>query len=141
MPLCSELFGLMREVPIPENKPARQPVVWPHIIVLAGEAFLIVCAFDYLSRKQRGDWGPVGAALAFVLGALTVYQTVQTLRRKVVVLRVNRIRCQLFLAIGVAGAGASHTFDEFTLTMITWGLLSLWAYASFNFVKRPFDQP
>jgi len=130
----------MREAPSQEEKPARLPAVWPHILVLAGEAFLIVCAFDHLSRKQRSEWGPVGAALTFILGALTVYQFVQTLRRKQVVVRVNQIRCQLFLAIGVAGAGASHLFDEFTLTMITWGLFCLWAYASFDFVKRPFNQ-
>lgn len=129
----------MREYTEPQADAAKLPMIWPHLLVLLGESFLVVCAFDYLNSKRRSEWAAGGTALSFILGALTVYQFVQTVRRKEIALRINQARCRLYLAIGVAGAAASHSFDDFTLTMTMWGLICLWSYNSLESVKRPFQ--
>lgn len=129
----------MREATEPQADTAKLPMIWPHLLALLGESFLVVCAFDYLNSKRRSDWAAGGTALSFILGALTLYQFVQTVRRNEIAVRINQARCRLYLAIGVAGSATSHNFDDFTLTMTMWGLFCLWAFNSLEFVRRPFQ--
>jgi len=75
-----------------------------------------------------------------VIGILTAYQIVQTVRRKSVVLVLNARRCQLIVALGVIAVGAHVLFDVVSMTLILWGLFCLWAYKSLDFVKRPFNR-
>jgi len=141
----------MREAPRQDDKPARLPALWPHALVLFGEMFFFLTAFDHFGRL-RGRYSfenrPTGHthlcaaayALTLVIGMLTAYQLVQTFRRKSEVLRLNARRCQLMVALGVIAVGVQIIIDDFGLTFILWGLVSLWAYSSLDFMKRPFDR-
>lgn len=144
----------MREVPSPEEKPAIRAMILPHVLVLLVELFLLLVAFDYFERGRRTlwdgryessapshvQWFAAAYALTFVIGILTAYQIVQTVRRKSQVLRLNDRRCQLMIALGVIAVGARAIFEFYGITFILWGLFSLWAYASLDFVKRPFNR-
>ena len=150
----SPYSAVMREAPTPEEKPAIRAMILPHVLVLLVELFLLLVAFDYFERGRRTlwdgryessapshvQWFAAAYALTFVIGILTAYQLVQTVRRKSQVLRLNDRRCQLMIALGVIAVGARATFEFYGITFILWGLLRLWAYASLDFVKRPFNR-
>ena len=144
----------MREAPRQDDKPAKRARIWPHAFVLIAEMLFLWAAFNYFERGRRTlwdgryessspshvQWFAAAYALTFVIGLLTAYQLVQTLRRNSQVLRLNDIRCQLMVALGVIAVGARAIFEFHGITFILWGLFCLWAYASLDFVKRPFDQ-
>ena len=133
--------AVMREAPRPDDKPAKLPMVWPHALVLIGEMLLLLAAFDYFERGRRTlwdgrsessapshvQWFAAAYALTLVIGILTAYQLVQTLRRNSQVLRLNARRCQLMVALGVIAVGARAMFDGYGTTFIIWGLFCLWA--------------
>ena len=146
--------GGMREAPRQDDNPAKPPMVWPHALVLIGEMLFLSAAFNYFERGRRTlwdgrydssapshvQWFAAAYALTFVIGILTAYQLVQTLRRNSQVLRLNDRRCQLMIALGVIAVGARAIFEFHGITFILWGLFCLWAYASLDFVKRPFNR-
>lgn len=146
--------SVMREAPTPEEKPAKLPMVWPHALVLIGEMLFLSPAFNYFERGRRTlwdgryegsapshvQWFAAAYALTFVIGILTAYQLVQTLRRNSQVPRLNDRRCQLMIALGVIAVGARAIFEFYGITFILWGLFCLWAYASIDSVKRPFNR-
>lgn len=129
-------------------------MVWPHALVLIGESLLLAAAFDYFERGRRTlwdgrydsaipshvQWFSAAYALTLVISILTAYQLVQTLRRKSKVLRLNLRRSQLMVALGVIAVAARAIFDVYGTAFILWGLFNLWAYASMDSVKRPFDR-
>lgn len=144
----------MREAPRPDETSTKLPMVWPHALLLVGELLLFLAAFDYFERGRRTlwdgrsessapshvQWFAAAYALTLVIGILTAYQLVQTLRRNSQVLRLNARRCQLIVALGVIAVGARGMFDGYGKTFILWGLFCLWAYASLDLVKRPFHR-
>jgi hypothetical protein len=144
----------MREIPSQEEKPARRARIWPHALVLIAEMLFLWAAFNYFERGRRTlwdgrydssapshvQWFAAAYALSFVIGILTAYQLVQTLRRNPQVLRLNARRCQLMVTLGVIAVGARAIFELHGITFILWGLLCLWAYKSLDFAKRPFDR-
>ena len=144
----------MREAPRPDETSTKLPMVWPHALVLIGEMLLLLAAFNYFERGRRTlwdgryessvpshvQWFAAAYALTFVIGILTAYQLVQTLRRNSQVLRLNDRRCQLMIALGVIAVGARAIFEFYGITFILWGLFCLWAYASLDLVKRPFNR-
>ena len=144
----------MREAPTPVDSPHEHKAIWPHALALAGELGFLLAAFYYFDRARRGlwegrfnelppshvQWCSAAYALTLVIGILTAYQMVQTVRRKSQVLILNARRCQLMVALGVIAVGARVLFDVFSITFIFWGFFCLWAYASLDFVKRPFNR-
>jgi len=150
----SPYSSCMREAPRQDDKSAKLPMVWPHALVLIAEMLFLWAAFNYFERGRRTlwdgrydssapshvQWFAAAYAVTLVIGILTVYQLVQTLRRNSQVLRLNDRRCQLMVALGVIAVGARAIFEFHGITFILWGLFCLWAYASLDFVKRPFDQ-
>ena len=144
----------MREAPSPVDSPYETSQIWPHVLALAGELGFLLVTSHYFARSRSGlwegrfneapsshvQWCSAAYALTFVIGILTAYQIVQTVRRKSVVLVLNARRCQLIVALGVIAVGARVLFDVVSMTLILWGLFSLWAYASLDFVKRPFNR-
>ena len=146
--------AVMREAPSPVDSPHEHKAIWPHALALAGELGFLLAAFYYFDRARRGlwegrfnelppshvQWCSAAYALTLVIGILTAYQMVQTVRRKSQVLILNARRCQLIVALGVIAVGARVLFDVFSITFIFWGFFCLWAYASLDFVKRPFNR-
>ena len=144
----------MREIPSPEEKPVRRAMVWPQVLVLAGELLLLLTAFHHFERGRNNHWNAgydssatshaqwfaAAYALTLVIGILTAYQLVQTIRRDAEVPRLNHRRCQLMVALGVIAVGARVIFEFYGITFILWGLFCLWAYTSLDFVKRPFEK-
>ena len=44
------------------------------------------------------------------------------------------------IALGIIASGASIINGVYGTVFMLWGLFCLWAYASLDFVKRPFNQ-
>jgi hypothetical protein len=130
----------MREVSDPQAAAAKLPMLWPHLLVSIGELMLLNLTAQYLADYRKNEWAAIGLTLTFVQAILTVYQFGLCVRRKARTLVINAWRAKLYVVIGAAGAGAYKGVDGFPPTMIFWGLLSLWAYSSLDFMKRPFDR-
>jgi hypothetical protein len=144
----------MREAPSPVDSPYETSPIWPHVLALVGELGFLLVTSHYFARARSGlwegrfneappshvQWSSAGYALTLVIGILTAYQIVQTVRRKSAVLVLNARRCQLIVALGVIAVGARVLFDVVSMTLILWGLFCLWAYKSLDFVKRPFNR-
>jgi hypothetical protein len=144
----------MREVTSQEEKPARRARIWPHALILVGEMLLQLAALVHFDWMRHAFWTnrydqaapphshlhSAAHALTIVLGVLTAYQLVQTIRRKAQVLTFNTRRCQLMIALGIIASGASIINGVYGTVFMLWGLFCLWAYTSLDFVKRPFDR-
>jgi hypothetical protein len=144
----------MREAPDPAGPTNEIRIIWPHVTVLACELGLLLAASHYFARARRGlwegrldeappshvQWSSAAYALTLVIGIITAFQLIQSIRRKSQVLALNAYRCQLMVALGVIACGIRVIIEGYGLVFILWGLLCLWAYTSLDFVKRPFDK-